>query len=62
MCVNKGPSNIFALVQLKRIEGAAVRLGLRFEVQFSIKSLYPPSLYSGMVLQLIRYVGTQFTE
>ena len=27
---------------------------MKFEVQYSINSLYPPSLYSGMVMQLIR--------
>ena len=30
--------------------------GLQLETQFSVKNLYPPDLYSGMVLQLIRCV------
>lgn len=42
------------LSELKAIEATAVRLGLVLELQYSVRSLYPPSQYSGLTLQLIR--------
>jgi len=39
---------------LKAIEAAALRLGLVLELQYSARSLFPPSQYSGLTLQLIR--------
>jgi hypothetical protein len=38
----------------KAIESAALRLGLVLELQYSARSLFPPSQYSGLTLQLIR--------
>jgi len=43
-----------ALSQLESIETAAKGLGLTFEMQFSVKSLYPADIYSGMIMQLLR--------
>ena len=42
------------LADLKAVEAAAQRLGLVVEVQYSARSLYPPSQYSGLTLQLVR--------
>ena len=42
------------LAELKAIEAAATRLGLSLELQYSVRSLYQPSQYSGLTLQLIR--------
>jgi hypothetical protein len=38
----------------KAIESAALRLGLVLELQYSARSLFPPSQYGGLTLQLIR--------
>jgi len=51
-----------ALSELKNIHASAVRLGLQLEAHFSVRSLYPPELYSGMVLQLIRVLPRKTTH
>ncbi len=42
------------LAELKAIETTAFRLGLRLELQYSVRSLFPASAYGGLTVQLIR--------